>query len=83
MTSADTPWKLSLPLGSIREYSFADLKTDPEELEPLEYWVFEDLLRKIGNKHGKHAEEWAGEAKKVAEYFVDRQHRLWKYADQL
>lgn len=83
ITSADTPWKLSLPLGSIREYCFVDLTTDPRELEPMEYWVFEDLLRKIRNKHGKQAEEWAVEAKKVIEYFVDRQHRLWKYADQL
>ena len=83
MTSADTTFKMSMPLGSIREFTFVDLAMDPLEKDPMEFWVFDELLKKIRDEHGRHAEQWAVEAEKVLKYFVDRQHRLWKYADQL
>jgi arylsulfatase A-like enzyme len=80
ITSADTPWKLDLPLEREVDYSFTDLAIDTLELNPTEAWEFKDLVHKVRSRYGEGAAEWANEAEKVINYFVYRQQRLWKYA---
>lgn len=79
ITSADTPWRMALPLEKEVQYSFADLEDDPLELSLIEAWDIDDLIDEVRIKYGKEAAQWVGEAEKVVDYFVERQQLLWKY----
>ncbi|KAJ6436747.1 ABC transporter CDR4 [Purpureocillium lavendulum] len=77
VTSADTPWRLALPLLSEGEYVFTNLEEDPLETNPLKHWALEGLLSGIGRRFGKSAAKWAAEAHTVALWWVEERRRLW------
>ncbi|PWI64993.1 hypothetical protein PCL_08352 [Purpureocillium lilacinum] len=77
VTSADTPWRLALPLVSEGEYIFTNLDEDPLETRPLKHWSLERLFSDIGSGFGKSVAEWAAEAHTVALWWVEERRRLW------
>jgi hypothetical protein len=79
LTSADTPWRLVLPLDEKSEYRFTDLKNDPLELKPLEKWLMKDLVIVVKSKYGEDAPQWAVEAEAVARWWGLERKRLWGY----
>ncbi|KAF3482910.1 sulfatase domain-containing protein [Arthroderma uncinatum] len=79
VSSAATPWRVVIPLDGESQYSFSDLKTDPNELDPLSAWKVSYLLPAVKSKHGADARQWLKDADEVARWWVKEMHHLWNY----
>ena len=77
VTSADAPWKLTVPLKGKREWVLTNLADDPLESNPVSGWVFESFLPIIQSAMGPDAALWAKEAKMVADWWYLERKRLW------
>lgn len=80
ITSADTPWRLVMPLDKEIEYRFTDLVNDPLELDVLSKWNLKGLSKSIKKNHGEEAAAWVLEAEQVARWWGLEQKRLWGYS---
>ena len=79
VTSADTPWRLVIPLDHESQWRFTDLTSDRLELQPLERWSVEQLTKYVRTIHGEEAELWVTEADAVAKWWASERKGLWGY----
>ena len=79
VTSADAPWLLVIPFGEVFPYRFADLSSDPMEIDPSIAWTMEDMRKLVGSRFGDDAVTWAREAELVGKWWSADRKRLWKY----
>jgi arylsulfatase A-like enzyme len=79
VTSADAPWLLVIPFGKVFPYRFADISSDPLELDPIVSWTIEDVMQSAGDRFGAEAATWAQEAELVGKWWSTERKRLWKY----
>ncbi|KAM0324872.1 hypothetical protein ACHAQA_007838 [Verticillium albo-atrum] len=79
VTSADTTWRLLLPLVETFEYKMSDLQTDPTELDVLSAWSLDSLVGAVREKHGQEASDWVAEAEVVAQWWMKERRRLWRH----
>jgi hypothetical protein len=77
VTSADAPWRLVVPLDRATQWRFTNLKNDSLELQPLEKWSMEQLVRDARTLYGEEASRWIVEADAVAQWWVLERKRLW------
>jgi arylsulfatase A-like enzyme len=80
VSSADTPYRLVMPLEKEFEYMFTDTERDPQETNALSKWSIEQLIRAVQRMHGDEAASWVDEAELVAKWWVQERKRLWKHA---
>lgn len=79
VTSADSPYRLVMPLGKVFEYRLTDLSTDPQEKEPVEEWSLGQFIETVRTKLGDNAGTWASEAEAVGRWWSLERQRLWRY----
>ncbi|KAH6877067.1 alkaline-phosphatase-like protein [Thelonectria olida] len=79
VSSADTPFRLSLPVKKTFEYTFTNTEVDPEEHDPTTAWTPEQLANAVKAKHGDEAAQWATEAVEVANWHLLERERLWRW----
>ncbi|KAM0278795.1 hypothetical protein ACHAQH_004986 [Verticillium albo-atrum] len=79
VTSADTVWRLLLPLVDTFEYKMSDLQRDPTELDVLSAWSLNSLTGAVREKHGQMAADWVNEAETVAQWWMRERRRLWRH----
>lgn len=79
VSSADVPYRLSLPVKKTLEYIFTDTSVDPEEHDPTTAWTPEALAQAVKDKHGEEAAKWATEAVEVANWHQLERQRLWRW----
>ena len=79
ITSADTPYRLVLPLDKKTEYIFSDIGRDPLELERELEWSIKSLANTVRAKHGDDAADWVIEAEQVGLWWGAERKRLWHY----
>ncbi|ODA79315.1 hypothetical protein RJ55_04908 [Drechmeria coniospora] len=80
ITSADTPWRLIMPLDGKTEYGFTDTGIDPLESERLVKWSVSGLAADVKKKYGPEAAKWVTEAEAVGTWWVMERKRLWQYS---
>ncbi|KAI2482463.1 Alkaline-phosphatase core domain [Pyrenophora tritici-repentis] len=59
------------------EYQFTNLKTDPEEVQPLVAWSLNKLHTAVHSKYGSEVADWFSKAAKIGEWWLQEQDRLW------
>lgn len=79
VTSADTGYRMVLPVSKTFEFRFTDLSIDPEEGFPTTAWDPEGLTEAVHKKHGTEAAKWAKEAIEIARWHTVEQQRLWRW----
>jgi hypothetical protein len=79
VTSADAPWRLSLPLSEDAEYRVTDVEGDPLESQAITSWTPEGLLQAVQEKMGDEAVAWVAEAIPTGRWWVKEKMRLWRY----
>lgn len=80
ITSADTSWRLVIPIGKVKtEYIFSDLGRDPEEQDRVSAWSIRSLKSSILENYGEEASKWVDEAEKIGLWWVAERKRLWRY----
>ncbi|VUC29325.1 unnamed protein product [Clonostachys rosea] len=79
VTSADSPWRLVMPLDKTFEYSLSNLEEDQQEEHALTAWTFKDLLKSAKKEMGEGAVEWAKEAEAIGKWWRKDRQRLWRY----
>ncbi|KAJ6104553.1 hypothetical protein N7523_010873 [Penicillium sp. IBT 18751x] len=82
ITSADTPYRLILPLREGFEYVFTQLNEDPGELHPMKSWTLSEIINEITSKFGADAASWAEDAEQVGKWYVNEQRRIWGYREK-
>ncbi|KAG7134615.1 hypothetical protein HYQ45_007422 [Verticillium longisporum] len=80
ITSADTTWRLLLPLVETFDYKMSDLQTDPTEQDVLSAWSLKRLVSAVRKKHGESAADWVKEAEIVAQWWMKERRRLWRHS---
>lgn len=61
------------------EYRFTHTKTDPNEQHPLQRWTFTELRKVVRDEYGDEAGEWIEEARKMIQWWIAEQMRIWNY----
>ncbi|KAK0387249.1 hypothetical protein NLU13_5562 [Sarocladium strictum] len=79
VTSADVPWRLTMPLNKVLEYRVTDAVADPQELAPVSAWSPEELEEAARYELGLEAAQWIAEAIPTARWWVKERQRLWRY----
>lgn len=79
VTSADTHWRMVLPVQKTFEFRFTDLGSDPEEASPTTAWDPEQLTEAVDKQYGPEAAKWAKEAIDIARWHTIEQQRLWRW----
>lgn len=79
ITSADTPYRLVLPLDKKTEYVFSDLGKDPMELDRILEWSVNSLASTVRGKYGDEAADWLIEADQIGLWWSSERKRLWQY----
>lgn len=79
VTSADTNWRMVLPLTDKFEYKLSDLAADPMERDVVAAWSLDDLVSEAKPKFGQEAADWAVEAESVAQWWIMERKRLWRH----
>ncbi|KAM5355079.1 hypothetical protein ACJ41O_001725 [Fusarium nematophilum] len=79
MTSADTTWRIVIPLDGSSQYRFTDLEHDPLELAPLERWSIQELEGAVAKSYSNDAAKWAVEAESISRWWGLERKRLWGY----
>jgi len=79
ITTANSPYRLILPLKEEFNYRFTHLGKDPGELKPLEGWSVPRLVDQVRKDHGEEAATWLMDAERVGRWWVDEQKRIWDY----
>lgn len=79
MTSADVPWRLTMPLKGESEYRMTNPVEDPFEENLVTSWTVEGLVKEARKKFGEEAAQWASEAVPTGEWWVLEKKRLWRY----
>lgn len=75
------PFRMVMPMVSAVEWRFADLSTDPNELDPIVTFNWEDFLSTVSEEHGTSAVEWVEEAASVARWWLGQNRRLWHWEE--
>ncbi|EED16452.1 conserved hypothetical protein [Talaromyces stipitatus ATCC 10500] len=91
--SADLPYRLIVPITrhghgmngkrdseTLFEYRFTHTLVDPHEQSPLSQWIFTDLRKAVREEYGEEAEDWIEEARKMVQWWVVEQKRIWNYS---
>lgn len=76
-------WRLVVPAVENVEWRFTDLGPDPHEDEPTISFGFFSFLRKVEDKHGIKAAEWAEEAAFIARWWVEENRKRYRYDPDL
>jgi hypothetical protein len=79
VTSADTPWRLVMPLDQTNRWRFTNLEKDPLELRAIEDWSMERLAVQVRSIYGGEASQWIAEADAVGRWWAWERMRLWGY----
>ncbi|KAH6689840.1 alkaline-phosphatase-like protein [Plectosphaerella plurivora] len=79
VTSADTHWRLVLPLTKKFAYRMTDLLSDPGEADPVVSWSLSGMVSDVRRKYGEDAAAWAAEAESVAQWWLLERKRLWRH----
>jgi hypothetical protein len=82
VTSADTPYRLILPIREGFEYVFTHLDEDPGELHPLKTWTLSELVGEVSSKFGEGPASWLEDAEQVGKWYVNEQRRIWGYREK-
>ncbi|XHG00843.1 hypothetical protein AWENTII_004257 [Aspergillus wentii] len=79
ITSANSPYRLILPLKEEFNFRFTNLEKDPGETRPIQAWTVNHLVSLVTKDHGREAAAWLEEAEQVGTWWVAEQKRLWDY----
>jgi hypothetical protein len=79
VSSADVPYKLSMPLEKVFEFKVSNLATDPMERNLVAAWTYDELMTGVQDAMGEEAKEWAAEAIAVGKWWVKERKRLWRW----
>ncbi|KAI5458206.1 alkaline-phosphatase-like protein [Mariannaea sp. PMI_226] len=79
ISSADTPYRLSLPVKKKFEYTLTDTSVDFEERDPVTAWTPQKLAQAAKEKYGEEAAQWATEAVAVANWHRFEIERRWRW----
>ncbi|KAF4975747.1 hypothetical protein FZEAL_7524 [Fusarium zealandicum] len=79
VTSADVPWKLTMPMNKVFEYTLTNPSIDRLELSPLFAWSAEQLVVDARNTYGEEAAKWVEEAVPIAQWWSLERQRLWRH----
>lgn len=82
ITSADTPYRLILPLREGFEYVFTHLAEDPGELHPMKTWTLSELVNEVIPKFGEDPASWIEDAEQVGKWYVNEQRKIWGYREK-
>jgi hypothetical protein len=82
VTSADTPYRLILPIREGFEYVFTHLDKDPGEQHPMKTWTLSEIVEEITTKFGEDAASWTEDAEQVGKWYVNEQRRIWGYREE-
>jgi arylsulfatase A-like enzyme len=82
VTSADTPYRLILPIREGFEYVFTHLDEDPGELHPMKTWTLSELVGEVSSKFGEDPASWLEDAEQVGKWYVNEQRRIWGYREK-
>lgn len=77
--SASHPYRLVVPLKPDAMWRFSDPSTDPREIYPEEDVDILDLIDIVQTRYGPEAAKWANEAAHAALWWIEDNHRRWKY----
>ncbi|KAL1959706.1 hypothetical protein VTO42DRAFT_1292 [Malbranchea cinnamomea] len=78
-SAAEPDYRLVVPLIPDLEWRFTDLKSDPNELEPILEFELVDLVRVVEKSVGRKAASWVGDAARVARWWVGENWRRWEF----
>ncbi|KAM6505657.1 hypothetical protein FSOLCH5_013832 [Fusarium solani] len=79
ITSADVPWRLTIPWTKVFEYRITNAITDPLELSPVSAWSSEQLVEDAKTAFGEEASAWVAEAVPIAQWWAYERQRLWRH----
>jgi uncharacterized protein (DUF2249 family) len=81
VASAAVPYRIILPLTKEHTVIFSDLSKDPDEIDVIEDWDAKTLRRRIENKYGQDAANWAKQAIDVGHWWVGEKKRIWNFRE--
>jgi hypothetical protein len=79
VTSADTKYRLVMPMNKVFEYRLTELEGDPQEHYPIKAWSWDAFTSLVESRLGQDALQWATEAEAVARWWALERQRLWRY----
>lgn len=80
LRSASKPdYRVVIPLRGL-PWRFTDLKSDPNETNPLMEFEVVNFVNRIEKEYGKEAADWVGDATRVTLWWIGENHRRWKYS---
>ena len=77
--SASEPYRLVAPLKSDAQWRFTNVDRDPFELQPDEDYDLRTLIDAVQTWYGPEAAGWLNEAGHVALWWIEENHRRWKF----
>lgn len=77
--SASEPYRLVAPLKSDAQWRFTNVDHDPFELQPDEDYDLRTLIDAVQTWYGPEAAGWLNEAGHVALWWIEENHRRWKF----
>ncbi|CEJ91190.1 hypothetical protein VHEMI06920 [[Torrubiella] hemipterigena] len=72
-------WRVVVPVVENQEWQFSDIEKDPREQSPVKEFDFLNFIRKVELFHGADAAKWAEEASFASRWFVEENHKRWRY----
>ncbi|KAF4505948.1 hypothetical protein G6O67_007843 [Ophiocordyceps sinensis] len=72
-------WRLIVPIFGNYEWRFTDLAADPHERNPALSFELSKLQTILRRHHRSEVAEWVEEAAVVARWWVDENHKRWRY----
>jgi hypothetical protein len=79
LRSADTPYRLIIPLIPDVEWRFSNVELDPHELKALQDFNLLNLLKLVGAHHDADAVAWVNDAAHVTKWWVEENWRRYEY----
>lgn len=72
-------WRMVVPVVENQEWQFSHIENDPREQHPVKEFDFYNFIRKVERQHGAAAAKWTEEAAFAARWFVEENHKRWRY----
>lgn len=77
--SAGAPYRLVAPLKPDAQWRFTNVEHDPFELQPGEDYDLRTLIDAVQTWYGPEAARWLNEAGHIALWWIEENHRRWKF----
>ena len=72
-------WRIVAPVVKDIEWRFTNVEEDPQEKDGVLAFDFVSFLTAVEKKYGRDAAEWAEEAAFMTRWWVEENHKRWRY----